>query len=475
MNELSPRQDTLSADYFRARTEEANQFADQNDRYATTNSDPAFDSLEEFRDIARGGLYEEQLDTRATLLQHDNDSYAQLSDAIEQKQTELAAANARLDTLTDEEDAQKTRVLAAAKRAIELAPYAETAADTLASQKIDAIEHLNRDSLRARIAAISFQLANLEQADLVASEPWPVPLVLRDNALAQFSEHVSDTYDEIPLGPESHETSSDTMRKLVERHGYTHGASLRLTEYFMQHDNVVLTPEQLGDYLYTDQSHFEGMTEQEKNRCIRMRIHSLLNQHAFVGDWLATEGYLLQYGYRHFVDAASSKDVRPKRRIYRVVQMNDQPDAPHTFTEHVDAANPAYAVALAETESNPLSLAAEENNDAHIEFIQSVQSAIVKLDNYGLLPKQYSKHVAAGDLRGRILRIPKDERRSLQSLLNGITTVTPNYATSATEIVMSTLDRQHQPHHKSRRAYDRVYGQVEVMLTDFYAEQTDAS
>lgn len=478
MNETLATSTDLTPDYFLRRLEEATQFADQNERYATLQSDPTFDDTDvaEFRSIGKDALYEEQLDTRAVLLEKDNDPYVAIADAVKAKNSELHEAQSKLETITDEEDERKSRLLAAVRRVTELAPYAEDAASKLASEKILAIKHLDRQGLSERIGQIGVELSQLEESLRVSQEPWPVPLVIRDYDLAMQKALETATEevvleDEIPLDPETHEPS-EALRKLIERHGYTHKASIMLTAFFMEHPDTIFMPQQIGTYLYTDESHFAGMTEAERDRCISIRIHSLLNQHEFVKPMLEEAGYKLQYGYRHYINPQTGKSVQRKRRIYRAVEIAEQPDAPDTFSETVysgsepEVTTPAVTSVTPEQSSALTAEAVSPEASEHARHIIEVAEQLWALD---LLPCQVDDTLTVRTLRTKILQLPQADRNlpAVQKLLKKAAATVQNRVTDATDIVMSAVQKKYEPKH-SDKEYRRVQIVTTSVLEQFY-------
>jgi len=482
-------------DYFQQRRDDAAMFEDQNSRYDQLNVDPTFDDADvvEFRQIGKDALYQEQLDTRELLLAEDLSPYEEVAEQYAAKQAELAAAEAKLATISDIEDARKARLLAAARRVTELAPYAKGPASSLAQEKIAAIEQLDRAGLKERIGSLGVQLADMEAAHY-SGEAWPAPRIIWDYESAnqpeaetpETPEETVIVEDEIPVDPETHELGepTETQRKLIERHGLTHKASLKLAAFFMDHTNIIFMPQQLGAFLYTDESHFAGMSTAERDRCISTRIHCLLNQHELVKPMLEEEGFQLQYGYRHYINSLTGKSVQRKRRIYRVVRTSEFPDAPDTFEETIDPAlqpealmPPVYhhsSEKAAPRELMPVA-AAEDKPELEETFTAHVQEVIEQLNDLGLLPEQVDDSMTVLALKTKLLQ--KVSRRNRQhpavkALKARAEGSYPHNKTNATEMVIAALDPHHQPKYGSTRDVRRVETIVSSMLETYYDSLT---
>ncbi|HET6924333.1 MAG TPA: hypothetical protein VFH39_00700, partial [Candidatus Saccharimonadales bacterium] len=321
----------LTTDYFQERLAEAMVIDDQNQRYDVAQTDTTFDGdLEDFRQLALSGIQAEQAETLDTLRERDNLPYELISKEYEDRVKELAAAEARDAELSNLDEAQQRRLREAARRAIELAPLVETAAQQLVSARIRNLATLDHGELQAKITQLQAEIADLAELHSLAGTPWPVPRATSGNDPSMLIEDI------IPLGPDTHASpENETLCRLFERHGYTHGASIMLTAYLLGNPGVIFTPEQLGQELYVDDSHFEGMTEEKRLETMRLRIHNLLNSRAKVAGFLQDEGFRLQYGWRYFLNPRTRKNLVPKRRIYRAVPLETGIDPGDTFPDDI--------------------------------------------------------------------------------------------------------------------------------------------
>lgn len=488
MKMQTSRRTSLGSEYFQDRFNEAQAFADQNTRYEQLQNDPTFEEVDaiEFKTIAANGLYLEQSNTRNHLLAQDNEPYELLVKTYEDLLAEIKVAKADLEIITDQEDIRKSHLLDIVRRVVEIAPLAETTANTLASKKIEAIENIARNVLQQRIGSLTVEIAELEQVLAIAGKAWEIPRVIQayDISLQQDIDNEKIIIEDvIPLEQETHETEG-AMKKLIERHGTTHGASLTLVAILMDNQNRIFLPQELGEVLYQDESHFEGMSEAIKTMCINQRIHRLLNQHSSVKPILEKEGYVLQYGYRHFIDYNTRRPLQRKRRIYRVVSQNDAQDVPTTFEDIVDPNRADVIIPMVikrtglpykKAQEVKVSKALENDNSAERELQTKIKKIIAEFWDKGLLPDDMEKKWTVQFLRTKIygLRIPRSKIIGKEAPLRNLYTKaerneTAN-STDATDIIFAGLPRALQKRSElSKKEENRIITLIESELQEFY-------
>lgn len=474
----------LTPEYFFSRLAEANQIADQNERYKALEAEPIFigSDVDDFRLLGEEGLYHEQTDTLSELAIKDNTPYELIPGACDEKEAELQEAAARLKALSDVEDERKTRLLAAAKRVAELAPSTSDAAAQLAKEKIASLKDLNREGLRQRIVELTSELGVLREALQISQTPWPAPLATRDIYLGSKNEVPEPDFyiiDEIPLEPETCEPGEPDGSTSREFHGTTNKASMMLTNYLARHPDIIFTPQQLGAYLYTDPSHFAGMQDAERDRCISQRIHRLLNQHELVAPALAELGYRLQYGYRHFIDSKTDQAIQRKRRIYRAVSQTSNPNAPTTFEETVDPSlqpevilPPVYHRPVCPTEGEPLPIETLDPREAAL--VNYTNELIEQLWMLKILPEEPDGKVSIRRLQTAIIGMSwRDKRVSAVKLLKrNLEGASSDYKATPCEVTLWSYDKSYLPRKHRPREYRELETLVSSLLEMFYESLT---
>ncbi len=482
-----PLHPDLTADYFASRLDEAQVIAEQNGRFNAALDDPIFESdepsiqddLHNIRQSALDSIGNEQAATIEELTNRDNSPYELIASEYKTTVTELATAEKHLADL--ETDPRETRLRLAAQRAIALAPLSEPAATKIAKTRIENIQAMNRHDVELVTARLGSKAAELGQLYDLAGTAWPVPQAI----------HNTDpdilVIDEIPLDPESHASpEEETIRKLIERHGSTHGASILLTAYLIDNPDVVFTPDQLGEMLYQDESHFDGMTTEEREVCIRKRIQRLLNQDARVVGYVEDEGMYLQYGYRRFMSRDTGLNVRNKRRIYRVTQARDGVE--DEFEETVLVAHDGSetrgdnTMILAATPSTISASTRKEllKNDTLV----TSREKLPDIDIVGLATALHAKRMLPGSVdatfnpmrvRTALLKMGKDlsvegfDLKLLNRNLQNATTSTPY---RARDIIANALDIEAR-YFKDRSLQARLYTWIDENLAEFYGSLAD--
>ena len=480
---LSPN---LTAEYFASRLDEAQAIADQNDRFGTALDDPIFESdepsiqddLHQLRQFALEGISTEQADTIKELSTRDNTPYKVISSEYETTVDELTAAEKHLAGLRT--DPREIRLRLAAERAIALAPWSEPAATQLATTRIESIQAMNRHDVELVVARLGSKVTELGQLHDLAGTAWPVPKAIGDVGPDIL------VIDEIPLDPESHITAEEeAIRKLIERHGSTYGASILLTAYLMDNIDVVFTPDQLGHMLYQDESHFDGMNFSEKGICIRKRIQRLLLPDARVGGYLEDEGMYLQYGYRRFLNPVTRFNVRPKRRIYRAAELQDGIES--EFEETILVTNdgtetredgttwPKATVSTTPGSLRNELLKADQAETTHEEILAHIDFSglVTALWGKNLLPRAVDGTISGSHLKTTLIRMGKQpflDGHNVSTLKKQTQNIGDSVRMKAHTILAYALDIDGR-YFKDDSLNAKVYHLLDEKLAEFYESQ----
>lgn len=397
--------------------------------------------FEDFRTTTLGSIEEEQRDTLRDLSERDWSPYEKLSRDYLAKEAELESLRERLESLSDEENARINHVRAVAKRAIELAPLAQDSVESLAQEHIASIEHMNRQELEARVAAVEEELADLSELFELAGEAWPMPLAHERRDDSDIIE-----VDEIPLDPVFREVGPIAQR-MIERHGVTNKASAMITEHLVSNPEQIMLSTEIGEAVYTDETHFDGMSEDQRERCISGRVRRLLEPNELVTRMVSEENFVLQRGFRRYLHKDTLKNVQHKRRIYRVVPWEDGVEIPDEFDDQVVMMNDDGS----EVETfvpNPDSVSEKET--------ARMEAAIQWLDEHALLPADGTEFSLL-QLRAKVASLKQQQRvsgtkeqgptaRYLENLDNVVRTPIDNTrGFSATSlVVLSAYDLRHR-------------------------------
>lgn len=470
---------THSKEYFEARYTDAQLVAEQNDRHLAAKNDTAFEGYEDFRTLALDGIHTEQSEMIDILREEDLGAYDQLADEYSLAEAELEEAKCRLEAISDVEDARKKAFLDVAKRAIELSPYAESSATALARQKIEALENLDRKGLDERIGELTLKLLELDEIYSIAGVAWPSPQAIfdHDSAYEDDTEGMMQDdselwqIDNIPLEPESHQSNESIMARLIEFHGRRDKASLALTAYLIDHRDTIFTPQELADYLYTDPTLFEGLSEPAKEERNRKAIHRLLNQDARVPEYLAGEGMKLQYGYRHFVDPKSGKNYQRKRRIYRVVESMPEVEVDETFEETVYKVTKNDNIVDINLIPQADSLDKAEMTDGpDVEVVEYIDQRIKTLWDLGLLPRNPEGTLTVLQLQQKYLHLPKNSRHNVSTLYDAMRSygAKPLEKNAPALIVINSFDQTHRSKLKTAKSWNDMLELIAPQVEEFY-------
>ena len=519
-SEKSPQPRVASRDYFIEAHDQAQLLQDQNDRYAfitsdevLTGSDDQFRTAsEEFRDAMKHGLQVEQADTLDTLRAQDTSPYEVIANAQRHVEQQIGEAQQRLETIQDEEDDRKTRLLAMAKRAIELSPYAKDEVDEIYQRHLKDLNSLNRTGLKERLGELRADAAVIAALFDIASRPWPVPMINEGLPLAEDDDESDfidlpdlDEFivDSMPGEPRLSDRESVTKR-LVERYGHTPNASIMATAFLIENQGKVLTPLDVGTDVYSESDELEGMPEEKSDRLKYCRILTLLNPNqGSVPEMLYKEGFELQYGDRIIYNGLG-KQKGPARRLYRAVPITPDYIPGSSFTEELRFGNERDIVEKTETTSYlsgedqeiemnadesdiqvieaSVSLSKSEKNRLAMEaIISEAQQAAPVLFNAGLLPAERDgkisyrrivdlsmrKGVARALRQSPVLLRIDDHSKSFKYL--------DNKATAAEVLISFTPAIENSNVPLNRQNHKIAKERLEAMIDELYDEKADES
>jgi hypothetical protein len=287
------------------------------------------------------------------------------------------------------------------------APYELLADESLQTERILGALGVQRQADQAQI--LSGIRAEIDTLYDEAGRPWPVPYVLRNQSseASMTPEDLianSEYLDQIPVKPTLNASAHQRIASLRERHIDAPEASIYITLYLGEHQNEVVTVENLAAFLY-----FQDVLEQVDTNIMRSKITTLLGpkvQGMRIRGMLLENGLALQYGWRRMRREDGS--MTQKQRIYRAVQSDSYGAAHPEITErHEDIvefapapdattspdttrqpAEPNYAEQTAQAETtltpNPTETGSEKS-DWKRDFKHAVGRAIEELAPQGLV------------------------------------------------------------------------------------------
>lgn len=494
----------FSPSFFRIAKEQADTFIDENERHATALVDPVFDGEdgEEFRSLTLDALYEEQSQTFKEVSATDQTPYEQLDSRIAAVESELTEAQERLENLSDADDERKRRLRMLAEHAIEYSPLSKKSANSLVRNKIKALERLDRAGLQQRIEELSAEQEQLVESATIADEAWPIPKILYGYSDQEPHPFVANApeidiliVDEFPVDVEPIQSADEVMAGLIERHGYTHRASIELAAILIQNSGRTFTPEELGDILYTDLSHFEGMDQDEEYLCKRVRIHSLLRQgrKGIARNVLAQEGFDVQCGWRYFKDAQDqTTNLFRKRRVYRslphdnenpadefseIVLVQDKATFNHMRAETFKVDTDVLAAAMVGDGGVVSETASFEEKEAATaelaEKMRRINDVIVMLHEKGILPDDMDTPIKPDALRKKACRYSSPRSKTqfaarMRALCDNINAYQSFPEFFPTQIAYMSVEKEFVNHKGSQAKKSELLELVSSLVEEYY-------
>lgn len=363
-------------DTFNQNYDTAQQIDDQNKRYTELAADDVFADYEDIREVAVGGVANEQSVTLAKLHDLDTQAYSDIAARYNGLEAEHAAMQDDL-ARTEADELRKQKMLAAVERAIALSPTATDDVRELEAVYLVEMDDERRQKLKLAAEALGQDISEIAPIFEAAARPWPLPLVPQESVETTEREDDETLYieDILPVESQTHEMN-ETARRLVEHYGHTSNASVMATVYLMEHAGRVLTPLDIGHEVYSESEEFDDMSQNKADKVIHARILTLLNENSGrVAAMLEDEGYTLLYGHR-VIRTASGKQLGPARRIYRTVKTSEDPYAPTSFVEEVTKAGHVIGINEAATKDEIRTLDVEHEPAVQLADIDEIEKTV---------------------------------------------------------------------------------------------------
>lgn len=295
----------------------ASRIADQNGR--AEQAQEAFTGDDKgYLPVVLSAIENEQEQTIEELAQIPHEPWADLGARYAGLLDSRADTEERLRTITDEEDARKTHVLAMDALAKQLAPTAPDEEITeITARRMAAIDNLNRLGLQDRILTINEELVALDGLYEVAGQAWPVPQVYRPEASTDTP--AIKVEFELPVEPSCYEYDSSRAGELRQFLGRTDAASMKMAVYLLENEERILTIEEIHNAVYPDDptigTHLSRIPKNELS--LRNKVAALLRQEKTednaensgntVRSMLSDIGYVVKNVGVRIIDAATNK------------------------------------------------------------------------------------------------------------------------------------------------------------------------